>query len=115
MTNEDKENLQNKKLTESLIMSCLVTCESVIGKNAYLEAKWSNNYNYRCSNQSAGDEYRVHRLEWMDYREKLRSLLLKRYPMKQIITMTKSCKDKVTQKIVKEVVGLIDAEDYALV
>lgn len=113
MTKEDKEYLQNKQLTESLVVSCLVTCESIISKNAYLEKKWKNNY--RCSNQSAGDEYRVHRLEWMAYREKLRSLLLKRYSMKQIIQMTKTCKDKIAQKTVKDIVGLIDSEDYVLV
>lgn len=112
MTKADKEKLENRQLTESILFACLVTCESVISKNAYLEKKWRNNY--ICSNQSAGDEYRVHRLEWMAYREKLRSLLLKRYSMKQIIQMTKTCKDKIEQKTVKYVVGLIDSEDYVL-
>ena len=113
MTKEDKEYLENKQLTESLLLSCLATCESVISKNAYLEAKWKNNY--RCSTQTAGDEYKMTRLEWMAYREKLRSVLLKRYQMKHIIQMTKSCTDKTLQKNVKEVIGLIDANDYLLV
>lgn len=39
MTEEDKENLQNRKLTDSLLISCLTLCESVISKNAYFEKK----------------------------------------------------------------------------
>lgn len=113
MTKEGKENLQNKTLTESLILSCLATCESVISKNAYLEKKWKN---YSCvSGQTAGDDYKVKRLEWMGYREKLRSLLLPVYPMQKIIQMTKGCTDKVSQKDVKEVIDLIDKKDYVLV
>ena len=111
MTNEDKEKLQNRQFTDSLIISCLATCESVIGKNAYLEKKWSNYY--VCSN-SAADEYKMKRLEWMNHRERLRSLLLPRYSMKTIIQMTKSCTDKATQKAVKEVIGLIEKNDYVL-
>ena len=112
MTKEDKENLENKRLTESLIISCLATCESIISKNAYLEKKWSN-YFY-CYGQTAGDNYRAKRLEWMGYREKLRSLLLPEYHMKQIIQMTKSCTDKATLKTVKEVISLIDTGDYTM-
>ena len=113
MTKEDKENLQNKRLTESLILSCLATCESVISRNVYLEKKWSN-YSY-CPGQTAGDGYKAKRLEWMKYREKLRSLLLPEYHMKQIIQMTKECTNKATQKAVKEVIDLIDKKDYGLV
>ena len=51
----------------------------------------------------------------MGYREKLRSLLLPIYSMKMIIQMTKSCKDKATQKEVKEVISLIEKNDYELV
>ena len=109
MTKEDKENLQNKRLTDSMIISCLATCESVISKNAYLEKKWSN-YSY-CYGQTAGDSYKAKRLEWMKYREKLRSLLLPEYHMKQIIQMTKECTNKATQKTVKEVIDLIDKKD----
>lgn len=113
MTREDKENLKNKKLTESLIISCLATCESVISKNAYLEKKWKN-YSY-VADQTAGDDYKAKRLMWMGYREKLRSLLLTVYSMKVIIQMTKSCTDKASQKEVKEVIDLIDKKDYMLV
>lgn len=112
MAKEDKENLKNKTLTESLIISCLATCESVISKNAYLEKKWSNYY--VVSDQTAGDDYKVKRLEWMGYREKLRALLLPVYTMKAIIQMTKSCTDKASQKEVKEVIALIDQNDYTL-
>lgn len=113
MTKEDKENLENKRLTDSIVISCLSTCESVISKNAYLEKKWSN-YAY-CYGQTAGDDYRAKRLEWMGYREKLRSLLLPKYHMQKIIQMTKSCTDRATLKAVKEVIDLIDKKDYVLV
>ena len=83
MTKQDKENLQNKKLTDSLLVSCLAACEPVISKNAYLEKKWAN-----CG-QSYNGCYEYERLEWMRYREKLRSLLLPVYSMKMIIQMTK--------------------------
>ena len=113
MTKQDKENLKNKKLTDSLLISCLATCESVISKKAYLEKKWSG-YNV-VFDQTAGDMYRKERLQWMKYREKLRSLLLPVYSMKMIIQMTKSCKDKALQREVLEVIGLIDKGDYELV
>lgn len=54
-------------------------------------------------------------LEWRAYCKKLRSALLKRYSMKQIIQMTKSCTDKTAQKVVKDAIGLIDNGDYVLV
>lgn len=107
MTKQDKENLQNKKLTDSLLISCLAACEPVISKNAYLEKKWGN----YCRDYGG---YRATRLEWMKHREKLRSLLLPIYSMKMIIQMTKSCKDKSTQKEVLEVIGLIESNDYEL-
>ena len=113
MTKQDKENLQNKKLTDSLLISCLAACEPVISKKSYLEKKWSGYH--IVSDQTVGDMYRQERLEWMKYREKLRSLLLPVYSMKLIIQMTKSCKDKSTQKEVLEVIGLIDKNDYELV
>ena len=113
MTKQDKENLQNKKLTDSLLFSCLAACETIISKKSYLEKKWSG-YNV-VFDQTAGDMYRQERLEWMGYREKLRSLLLPIYSMKMIIQMTKSCKDKSTQKEVLEVISLIDKNDYEFV
>lgn len=110
MTKQDKENLKNKKITDSLLISCLATCESVISKNAYLEKKWSN----YCGIEGYGGYYAT-RLEWMGYREKLRFLLLPIYSIKLIIQMTKNCKDKASQKEVKEVISLIEKNDYELV
>jgi hypothetical protein len=80
----------------------------VISKNAYLEKKWCHDY------KDYGGYYAT-RLEWMGYRKKLRSLLLPIYSMKLIIQMTKSCKDKATQKEVIEVISLVDKGDYQLV
>lgn len=108
MTKEDKQNLQNKKLTDSIIISCLATCESVISRNAYLEKKWSN-----CST-SYIECYSYKKQEWMKYREKLRMLLLPVYSMKLIIQMAKGCTNKASQKTVKEVIELIDKNDYML-
>lgn len=110
MTKEDKENLQNKRLSDSLIISCLATCESVISKNAYLEKKWSN----YCGCRDYGGYYAT-RMEWSGYREKLREILKPVYSMKMIIQMTKSCTDKATQKAVKDVIFMIENDDYVLV
>lgn len=112
MTKEDKQNLADKKLTDTLIISCLAACEPVISRNAYLEKKWSNCY--RCGDIQRGSTYYYERLEWMNYRERLRSLLLPTYSMKVIIQMTKSCTDKATQKEVREIIGLMDKGDYTL-
>lgn len=114
MTNISELNLENNILTSSLLISCLATCEKVISKNAYLEKKWSN-YKF-CSNCTGGDTYKAERLKWMDYRRILQNVLLhkKSMPMKQIIQMTKSCKDKSTQKQVIEVAKLIENDDYTL-
>ena len=108
MTKQDKENLQNKKLTDSLLVSCLAACEPVISKNAYLEKKWCHDY-------TGYGGYQATRLIWMGYREKLRSLLLPIHSMKMIIQMTKGCKDMATQKEVLEVIHLIETNDYELV
>lgn len=108
MTRQDKENLQNKKFTDTLLISCLAACEPVISKNAYLQKKWCHDY------KDYGG-YNATRLEWMGYRERLRSLLLPIYSMKIIIQMTKGCKDKATQREVKKVISLIDKNDYELV
>lgn len=107
MTKQDKENLQNKKLTDSLLISCLAACEPVISESAYLEKKWCHDY-------TGYGGYQATRLEWMGYREKLRSLLLPIYSMKMIIQMTKGCKDKATKKEVKEVISLLEKNDYEL-
>ena len=108
MTRQDKENLQNKKFTDTLLISCLAACENVISKKAYLQKKWCHDY------KDYGG-YNATRLEWMGYREKIRSLLLPIYSMKMIIQMTKGCKDRATQKEVLEVISLIDKNDYELV
>ena len=110
---EDKESLKNKKFTESLLFAALASCEPVINKNAYLEKKWKNYYVF-IFEESAGEPYKLKRQEWMEYREKIRSLLLPKYSVKKIIQMTKSCTDKATQKAVKELVELIDNGDYCL-
>ncbi len=110
MTKQDKENLKNKQLTDSLLISCLAACEPIISKNAYLEKKWSN----YCGMREYGGYYAT-RLEWMGYREKIRSLLLPVYSMKMIIQMTKGCKTKSTQKEVLQVIHLIETNDYELV
>ena len=108
MTKQDKENLKNKKITDSLLISCLAACDPVISKNAYLEKKWCHDYKDYVG-------YYATLFEWMVYRKKLRSLLLPIYSMKLIIQMTKSCKDKATQKEVIEVISLVDKGDYQLV
>ena len=53
----------------------------------------------------------------MGYRKKLQSLLLDKHSMREIIQNTKSKKvytDKVSQKMVKLVIGLIDTGKYVL-
>ena len=64
MTKQDKENLKNKKITDSLLISCLAACDPVISKNAYLEKKWCHDY------KDYGRYYAT-RLEWMGYRKKI--------------------------------------------
>lgn len=86
----------------------MAACEPVISKNAYLEKK-------SCHDYTGYGGYQATRLIWMGYREKLRSLLLSIYSMKTIIQITKSCKDKATQKEVIKVIGLIEKNDYELV
>ena len=97
--------IKSQSYTEEQIIQCLATCESVISKNAYLEKKWST---YIIGNCSRADEYTNIRTDWMEYRKKLRSLLLDKYSMKEIIQKTKSCERKSTQKRVKEIIDLLD-------
>lgn len=54
------------------------------------------------------DQYTFIRIRWMGYREQLRALLLEKYSMKEIIQMTKACKDKAAQKTVKEIISLME-------
>lgn len=112
----EKENLSNGLISEELIYACLMTCEKVISKNAYLEKKWGKWYEDLTGSADASN-YRSDRLEWMEYRKKLRSLLLDKHSMREIIQNTKSKKvytDKVSQKMVKLVIGLIDTGKYVL-
>ena len=81
----------------------------------YEEKKYGNRY--YTATVSAGESYKEERIKWMEYREKLRSLLLDKHPMREIIQNTKSKKvytDKVSQKMVKLVIGLIDTGKYVL-
>lgn len=114
---EDKESLKSKQFTESLLFACLAACEPVINRYAYSEKKWANyDLDFVCN---LGGSYQASRLEWMEYRKKIQSLLLSRYSMKAIIQKTKSFlknneKDKATQKAVKELISLINSGDYQL-
>ena len=115
MLEQEKENLLNGLISEELIYACLVTCEKVISTYAYKEKKYGNRY--YTATVSAGESYKEERIKWMEYREKLRSLLLDKYSMREIIQNTKSKKvytDKVSQKMVKLVIGLIDTGKYVL-
>lgn len=98
--------IKDQSYTDDDIIRCLVTCEKIISKNAYLEKKWKNSLIYE--GVSNADQYTYIREEWMSYREKLRSLLLDKYSMKEIIQRTKSCKEKSTQKMVKEIISLME-------
>lgn len=110
---QEKENLANGIITKELIYACLMTCEKVISKNAYLEKKWQNYYDDFVG--SEGDNYRADRLIWMDYRKKLQSLLLDKHSMREIIQNTKSTKvytDTAPKTMVKTVIDLIDTGKY---
>ena len=112
----EKENLSNGLISEELIYACLMTCEKVISKNAYLEKKWSKWYEDLTGSADASN-YRADRLEWMGYREKLRSLLLDKHSMREIIQNTKSTKvytDTAPKTMVKTVIDLIDTGKYVL-
>lgn len=97
--------IKDRSYTDEDIIKCLVTCEKVISKNAYLEKKWKNHQ--LLGDYSAAEQYKEVRIEWMGYREKLRALLLNNFSMKEIIRKTKACKDKSTQKMVKEIISLM--------
>lgn len=115
MLDQEKENLLNGLISEELIYACLVTCEKTISTYAYKEKKYGNRY--YTATVSAGASYKEERLKWMEYREKLRSLLLDKHSMREIIQNTKSKKiytDKVSQKMVKLVIDLIDTGKYVL-
>lgn len=113
----EKENLSNRLISEELIYACLMTCEKVISKNAYLEKKWGKWYEGLTGSADA-NTYKINRLEWMEYRKQLQSLLLTKYSMKEIIQNTKSTKvytDTAPKTLVKSVIELIDSKEYELV
>lgn len=111
---QEKENLANGIITKELIYACLMTCEQVISKNAYLEKKWGKWYEDLTGSADASN-YRADRLEWMGYRKKLQSLLLTKHSMREIIQNTKSTKvytDTAPKTMVKTVIDLIDTGKY---
>lgn len=113
----EKENLSNRLISEELIYACLMTCEKVISKNAYLEKKWGKWYE-GLTGSADDSNYRAERFTWMEYRKKLQSLLLTKYSIKEIIQNTKSTKvytDTAPKTLVKSVIELIDSKEYELV
>lgn len=113
----EKENLSNRLISEELIYACLMTCEKVISKNAYLEKKWGKWYE-GLTGSADDSNYRAERLTWMEYRKKLQFLLLTKYSIKEIIQNTKSTKvytDTAPKTLVKSVIELIDSKEYELV
>lgn len=113
----EKENLSNGLISEELIYACLMTCEKVISKNAYLEKKWGKWYEGLTGSADASN-YTADRLTWMEYRKKLQSLLLTKYSMREIIQNTKSTKvytDTAPKTLVKSIIELIDSKEYELI
>ena len=62
----EKENLSNGLISEELIYACLMTCDKVISKNAYLEKKWSKWYEDLTGSADA-NTYKINRLEWISH------------------------------------------------
>lgn len=113
MLEQEKENLSNGLISEELIYACLVTCEKTISTYAYKEKKYGNRY--YTATVSAGASYKEERIKWMEYRENLRSLLLDKYSMREIIQNTKSTKvytDTAPKTMVKATIDLIDTGKY---
>ena len=113
----EKENLSNRLISEELIYACLMTCEKVISKNAYLEKKWGKWYE-GLTGSADDSNYRAERLTWMEYRKKLQFLLLTKYSIKEIIQNTQSTKvytDTAPKTLVKSVIELIDSKEYELI
>lgn len=106
--------IKNQSYTEEQIIQCLVTCDFVISKNALLEKEWSKFYicDGRCW-YTRGDKYKKKCTDWMEYRKKLVFLLLdNKYSTKEIGQKKKSCKKKATQKLVKEIIDLMEKKEY---
>lgn len=111
MSKEEKALLKEKRITYHMLILCLVTCEELINKNAYLSKKWGN----YLKNSVEGNTYEYDKKEWMDYREKIRSVLREKYKMCNVIRDVKGCEDKASQADVKMVVTLIENKEYTLV
>lgn len=111
MSKEEKGLLKEKRFTYHMLILCLVTCEELITKNIYLSKKWGN----YLKNSVEGNTYEYYKKEWMDYREKIRSVLREKYKMCNVIRDVKGCENKASQADVKMVVTLIDDKEYTLV
>ena len=111
---QEKDNLANGIISKELIYACLMTCEQIISKDAYLEKKWDKWYEDVTGSVDA-NTYKVDRLTWMEYRKKLQSLLLDKYSMREIIQNTKSTKsytDTAPKTLVKATIDVIDTKTY---
>lgn len=99
-----------KNIPEDKIFRCLACCEYMIEKNLILAKKWKNSYMWADSPAAVPSEeiYQERVNEWKAYREKIRSLVSNRYPLKEIIRRSKACKKKATQKETKELVQELD-------
>lgn len=111
LNKEEKILLKEKKLTYHMMILCLVMCEELITKNAYLSKKYGN----FLKNTVQGNSYERYKEEWMDYREKIRSVLRGKYRMQDVIREVKSCQNKGSQADVKRIVALINDGDYVIV
>ena len=111
---QEKDNLANGIISKELIYACLMTCEQIISKNAYLEKKWDKWYEDVTGSVDV-NTYKAERIMWMEYRKKLQSLLLDKYSMREIVQNTKSTKvytDTAPKTLVKATIGVIDTKTY---
>lgn len=111
LNKEEKLLLKEKKLTYHMMILCLVMCEELIIQNAYLSKKWGNCLKDTCQ----GNYYEHYKEEWINYREKIRSVLRGRYRMQDVIRDVKSCQNKSSQADVRRVINLINDGDYVIV
>ena len=107
MRKEDKEYLRNNELTESMILSCLVTCEKVIGTCAYNEKRFA-----RASSPIYSEMNKGERLIWSGYRTQLREVLHLKYSIPTINQMISDGKNKASKEEVKTVIELLNEHNY---
>ena len=111
MKKEYKKYFDKHILTESILLSGLVTCEEQINKYAYMEKKWKNRY--ESNDPVYYESYKAYRLEWMGMREKIQAVLQKnQYFMSQIIQMVNGEEYRLPQKDVRAIAALIDSGTY---